>query len=104
MAEENRFEVEYSDQALKNATAIVAYLREKFSRKEVLNFFQTLEDFEKIISIYPTLYAESPKLKLRRAVLSKVLSVYYKISKNKITVIAILDNRRDEKTIFKRNN
>lgn len=96
MAEKKRFAVEYSAQSLKNATEIAAYLRRKFSQKEIDKFFQSLADFEKIISLFPTLYAESSKMKIRRAVLSKVLSVYYTITSNKVYIIAILDNRCDE--------
>jgi hypothetical protein len=46
--------------------------------------------------LFPTLYPENKKLKIRKAVLSKVLSVYYTIRKNKIFVVAILDSRWDE--------
>jgi hypothetical protein len=60
-----------------------------------------LNDFEKIISEYPTLYSESPKKKIRRAVLSKALSIYYSINKNKITIVAIIDNRWEENKSLK---
>lgn len=96
MAKKKRLVVEYSAQSLSNTTEIIAYLRRRFSQKEIDNFTQSLADFEKIISLYPTLYAQSPKMKIRRAVLSKVLSIYYTIRKNKIYIVAILDNRWDK--------
>lgn len=77
MTNKNRLAIEYSGQSLNNAKEIVAYLKLKFSEKEVKKFYQALEDFERIISLYPTLYSESPGTKIRRAVLSRVLSVYY---------------------------
>jgi len=95
MAEKKRLAVEYSKHSLKSATEIVAYLRNKFSQKEIDAFYQTLEDFEKIIALYPTLYNQSNKMKIRRAVLNKVLSVYYTSSENKISIIDIHDNRWD---------
>jgi len=91
----------YSNQSLKNAREIVAYLNRKFSDKEINTFYKALNDFEKIISEYPTLYSESPKKKIRRAVLSKVLSIYYSINNNKITIVAIIDNRWDENKSLK---
>ena len=88
--------VEYSKQSLENVKEIVSYLQNKFTEKEVNNFFKVLNDFEKIIILYPELYSESQKKRIRRAVLSKVLSVYYSVNKNKISIIAIFDNRWDE--------
>ena len=96
MAEKISFTVEYSKQSVENAKEIVSYLQKKFTEKEVNNFYKALGDFEKIISLYPTLYSASQKKRIRRAVLSKVLSVYYSINKNKISIIAIFDNRWDE--------
>jgi plasmid stabilization system protein ParE len=96
MAEKKNLSVEYSKQSLENAKEIVSYLQKNFSEKEVTNFYKVLADFEKIIILYPTIYSESKKKKFRRAVLSKVLSVYYSVKKNKISIIAIFDNRWDE--------
>ncbi len=101
MAEEKRLEIEYSAQSLSNALEIVAYLRAKFSQRETDNFHKSLNQFERLVRLFPTLYPESKKIKLRRAVLSKALSVYYTIGKNKIYVIAILDNRWDETSRLK---
>jgi N-acetyl-gamma-glutamylphosphate reductase len=101
MAEKRKLIIEYSKQSLINAKEIVAYLRSKFTEKEVNNFYKALNEFEKIISVYPTLYSESRKRKIRRAVLSKVLSVFYSINKNKISIVAIFDNRWDETSKLK---
>jgi len=96
MVNKKNFIVEYSKQSIENAKEIVSYLQKKFTEKEVNKFYKALNDFEKIIIIYPTLYSESKKKSIRRAVLSKVLSVYYSTNKNKISIIAIFDNRWEE--------
>jgi hypothetical protein len=101
MVEKKKFIVEYSQQSLENAREIVYYLQKKFTEKEVNSFYKALNDFEKIIVFYPTIYSESKKKRVRRAVLSKVLSVYYSINKNKISIIAIFDNRWDESSKLK---
>lgn len=95
MAEKKSLAIEYSKHSLNSTVEIVAYLRNKFSQKEIDAFYQTLEDVEKIISLYPTLYNQSNKMKVRRAVLNKVLSVYYTSSESKISIIDIHDNRWD---------
>jgi plasmid stabilization system protein ParE len=59
-------------------------------------FFSLLESFEIAVCAYPELYPGSGiKKNIRRAVLSKVLSAFYRIHKGKIEVLAILDNRCD---------
>lgn len=89
------FILEYSKQSLENAKEIAAFLNSRFTEKEINNFYQVLEDFEKVIISFPTLYAESSKKKIRKAVLSKVITVYYSINKNKISIISVFDNRWD---------
>ncbi len=52
------------------------------------------QSFEVVACAFPKLYPQSlEKKNVRRAVLTKVLSVYYRIYKGKIEVLAILDNR-----------
>ena len=86
----------WTDRALRNASSIKKYLEINFSTREVENFYSLLHAFEIAISAFPNLYPKSKiKRRIRRAVLSKVLSVYYRISKNRIEVLALLDNRCD---------
>ena len=96
MTDKKRLTIEYSEQSLQNAKEIVTYLKQKFSEKEVNKFYQALEDFEQVVKFYPTLYSESNKKKIRKAVLSRVLSVYYSFNGRVISIIAIFDNRWDE--------
>ncbi len=97
MLKSSSYSVEYTEQALFNAREIVAYLSSSFSQKEVSAFYKYLADFEKLIIKYPNLFKKSRKINSRRAVLSKELSVFYTVEVNKIIVLAIFDNRWDEK-------
>lgn len=96
MTSKKRLTVVYSVSSLASASQIVAYLRLRFSEREVTKFYQFLSDFEQIIGAFPGLYPESLKKNSRRAVLSKELSVYYTIKDNKINIVAILDNRWEQ--------
>ena len=88
--------VYWTDRALQHAISVKSYLLENFSQKEVDNFFSLLNAFEIAVSAFPELYPiSSSKKKVRRAVLNKVLSVFYRINKNNIEILAILDNRCD---------
>ena len=86
----------WTERALQNAISIKGYLISNFSSKEVEKFFAILQSFEVAVCAFPKLYPPSKlKKNIRRAVLSKVLSAYYRIHKGKIEVIALLDNRCD---------
>jgi len=86
----------WTDRALQDAISIKEYLSSNFSAKEVVNFFAMLQAFEIAVCAFPKLYPQSLiKKDIRRAVLSKVLSAYYRIHKEKIEVLALLDNRCD---------
>ena len=86
----------WTDRALQNAISIKEYLLLKFSDKEVESFLSLLNAFEIAISAFPKLYSlSSIKHGIRRAVLNKALSVFYRIRKNNIEVLAIIDNRCD---------
>jgi plasmid stabilization system protein ParE len=98
MPESKPFTVLWTERASENAISIKKYLLSEFSEKEVNNFFALLETFETAISIFPKLYPlSSTKQKIRRAVLSKTLCSFYRISKSSVEILAILDNRCDLK-------
>lgn len=54
-----------------------------------------LATFEKVVSLFPDIYPKSTiNLKVRRAVLSKQLSVFYIIYEDQVSVVGIIDNRK----------
>lgn len=86
----------WTERSLQNAISIKEYLSANFSSKEIDHFYAILQSFEIAICAFPELYPKSSiKKDIRRAVLSKVLSAYYRVHKGKIEVIALLDNRCD---------
>jgi|GEM_PF-603206 plasmid stabilization system protein ParE len=86
----------YTERALQNAVVIKDYLNLNFSHKEIEHFMSLLKTFEIAVSAFPELYpASAIKRGVRRAVLNKPLSVFYRIKKQRIEILAILDNRCD---------
>ena len=70
------------------------YLVLRFSEKEVDQFLEWLAWFERTVAASPRLFpALLAKRGYRRAVLTELLSVVYRIRKNDIEIIAVLDNR-----------
>lgn len=96
MPEKVLFSILYTKRSDADAIAIKNYPLYKFTQKEVDKFYNLLQIFENVVAVFPELYPQSSKGKnIHRAVLSKQLSVFYKISGDKIYVLAILDNRMD---------
>jgi hypothetical protein len=61
-------DVEYTEYSVQLAIEIVNYLNTRFSEKEVTRFYKFLFDFERIVSVFPTLYPVSSKINVRRAI------------------------------------
>lgn len=93
------YEVEWTNRSLQNALQIKKYLLKKFNKNAALNFEKLLKEFELTVSNFPTLYPESTSKKLlRRAVIHKNTTVFYVFTNNKVTVIAMKDNRQEQAT------
>lgn len=96
MPEKKKLTVLWTYQALKNAFSIKDYLEENFSGKEIQKFYLLLSVFESAVTTFPKLYPRTNrKARIRRAVLSREVSAFYRIIVDKIEVLAILDNRCD---------
>ncbi|MCB0396090.1 MAG: type II toxin-antitoxin system RelE/ParE family toxin [Flavobacteriales bacterium] len=96
MTENTRSTVIWTKASMNHAINIRRYLKENFSDTEVNSFFELLNAFEEAISYFPKLYPTSrQKTRIRRAVISRELSAFYRIRKNQIEVLALIDNRCD---------
>ncbi len=94
MPKANIASIYWTERSLQNAVSIRNYLLSSFSTREVNHFYALLQSFEIAVCTFPKLYPQSlVKKNIRRAVLSKVLSVYYRVNRGRIEVLAILDNR-----------
>jgi plasmid stabilization system protein ParE len=93
---DNSLDIFYTDKALANLTEIKNFILLRFTQREVENFYKLLRNFEKTVSTFPDIYPVNFKNEaIRRAVMSKQLSVFYQIIDIGISVVAILDNRMD---------
>jgi plasmid stabilization system protein ParE len=96
MPKKKKLTVLWTYQSLKNTSSIKIYLEEKFSHKEIQKFYSLLSAFESAVIVFPKLYPQTNKKPaIRRAVLSREVSAFYRVVENRIEVLAILDNRCD---------
>jgi len=90
------YKIVWSDEALINLKEIIDYLEQNWSKKEIKKFAILLDRHLKIIENNPFLFAESPKsIKLRKSVLSKQITIYYRIMNYEIHLITLFDNRQN---------
>mgnify|MGYP000941013281 FL=1 len=91
----------WSDEALNNLKGIIDYLENRWTKKEIKKFALLLDKQLKLIEDNPFLFAESDKSNgLRKSVLSKQTTIYYRIIGYEIRIITLFDNRQTPKTLI----
>ena len=92
------YKVFWTDHALEELGSTVQYLRLNFSEKEISRLANRIEAVVRSISTFPKLYPESSRQKgVRRAVVAKFNSLYYRVDtrKNEIEILSFFSNRQD---------
>jgi plasmid stabilization system protein ParE len=92
----NTYKLIWSDEALSNLKGIIDYLENRWTKREIRKFAQLLDKQLKLIEFNPYLFAESSKSNgLRKSVLSKQTTIYYRIKNFEIRIITLFDNRQN---------
>jgi plasmid stabilization system protein ParE len=77
-------------------TEIISYLERNFSEKDVQTFIRKFEKLLHTIQLNPGSFPVSPySKKARRAILSRLTSVYYIADEETIKLVTIFDNRKN---------
>jgi plasmid stabilization system protein ParE len=96
----NSYKIIWSDEALTNLKNIINYLENNWSQKETSKFARLLEKRINLITKNPFLFPESNILNgIRRSVLSKQITIYYRITESQIRIITLFDNRQNLKRL-----
>lgn len=91
----------WSDEALNNLKGIIDYLENRWTKREIKKFAQLLDKQLKLIEGNPFIFAESIKSNgLRKAVLSRQTTIYYRIIGYEIRIITLFDNRQNPKILI----
>ena len=92
----NTYKLIWSDEALNNLKNIIDYLEYKWTKKEIKKFAKLFDKQVDLIVDNPLLFPKTDKSKdIRKSVLTKHTSIYYKINKYDIELLSIFDNRQD---------
>jgi plasmid stabilization system protein ParE len=91
----NTYKLIWSDEAINNLR-IIGYLEYRWTKREINKFAQLLDRQLNLIRENPFLFAESQKSTgLRKSVLSKQTTIYYRIARPEIHIITLFDNRQN---------
>lgn len=91
----NGFEIIWTTRAYNDLENILEYLENNFSLLVIKNFINKLQKRILLIEENPFLFPVSYKLKnSRKSVLTKQVTLYYKVVSNKVYLLSIYDNRK----------
>lgn len=92
--------IRVSRRAMKNLDSLLVYLKEEWSTKVKHDFVQKLDKSLKQIQELPDSFPESDNIRgLRKCVVTKQTTVFYKYSDTTIYVVTIFDNRQNPKSL-----
>lgn len=92
---EKDFEILWTDLALEELAQTVEYLEQEFTDKEIDNLGNEIERILYIIAQNPEIFPYSDKYKIRKAVILKFNSLYYRILNDKIEIVSSFSNRQN---------
>ncbi|HNV81104.1 MAG: type II toxin-antitoxin system RelE/ParE family toxin [Tenuifilaceae bacterium] len=95
-------EIRLSKRAMQKLDSLLVYLEEEWSTKVKYEFVQKLDKSLKQIQKLPDSFPESEKIRgLRKCVVTKQTTVFYRYSEATIDVVTIFDNRKNPKSLKK---
>lgn len=92
------YKVVWTDRALADVLKIRAYMEDIWSSREVNSFLDTLAKKEQLISKQPRAFPLlGTKKEVRYTVLSKQVTIYYRIESNpeRVRILSVFDTRQD---------
>jgi hypothetical protein len=78
---------------------VIEYLEENWTIKEINNFIDRTDEVVSFIAQNPKQYLYSKKKKVYRAVVTKQISLYYRVNLNKIELLIFWDTRQNPDTL-----
>lgn len=91
----NGYKILWTDLALEQLAQIVKYLEEEFTDREIKKLAEEIERILSIISQNPLIYPISDKAKIRKAVVLKFNTLYYRPKNQTIEILSFFSNRQN---------
>lgn len=95
-----RYTVKWTPSAEKDFDEIVDYLLNNWTNSVAEKFLEITNSNIRLIQAFPTLFPEiHKKKKVRKCVLTKQNTLFYRVIKNEIHILRIFDTRQDDKKL-----
>ncbi|MFY0481260.1 type II toxin-antitoxin system RelE/ParE family toxin [Flavobacterium sp. PLA-1-15] len=92
----NGYRIFWTDNALKELSDTIEFLEENWTEKELRNLALKLEETVQYISQNPNLFQVSDtKKEIRRVVILKHNTLYYRLFKDQIEILSFFSNRQN---------
>lgn len=88
------YEIRWTPNALAELEATYEYLEQKFSAKELHALSVEIERIIKLISKSPEIFPLSDIENIRKAVLLRFNTVYYRVNRDRIEIVSFFSNRQ----------
>ena len=95
---ESGYDIFWTDLALEELEATIEYLEVRFSDKEIQRLAKEIERITELISHNPNLFPLSDKKKVRKVVILRFNSLYYRVEENQIQILSFFSNRQSPET------
>lgn len=89
-----KFEVIWTKEADTTLGEIILHLEKEWYEKKILNFLERIEKLIELIKEYPFLFPVSKTKGLRKAIINKQSSLFYKVENDKIIIISVRSNAK----------
>ena len=94
----NGYKIFWTDFALSELEKTIEYLEENWTERELRNLAIEIEETLNLLSHNPNLFQKSDiKKEIRRVVVAKHNTLYYRINNNSIEIISFFSNRQSPK-------
>jgi len=92
------YKIAWTDNALSELKATYKYLEENWTEREMKNLSIEIERTIKLISNNPKIFPTSNKKKIRKVVVKKLNTLYYRENKeNFVEILSFFSNRQNPK-------
>jgi plasmid stabilization system protein ParE len=91
----NIYKILWSEEAILGLKGIISYLEFRFSEKDIKKFVHQFDYQINLITTQPELFPiSSNSSNIRRTLVGKLTSIYFRIENDTINIISIRDNRQ----------
>lgn len=91
------YKILWTDHALAELAQTILYLEQNFSDKEIQKLAQKIENTIELISHNPNLFPKSDKKNIRKVVILKYNTLYYRVKRNSVEILSFFSNRQNPK-------